>query len=362
MIPYGRQSIDKDDIKAVVNVLRSDWLTQGPSVKSFEQALADYCGAKYAVTTSNGTTGLHLAYLAAGLKKGDEVITVANTFFATIEPLLSMGAKPVFVDVDPGTYLMDVSKIEAKVTKKTKAIVPVHLFGQMVDMNGIMKIARRFKLKVIEDCAQAHGATQRWRKAGTFGNLGIYSFFPSKNLGAYGDAGALVTNNETYAMTAKKLRDHGRSGKYAHDTTGVNSRLDGIQAAVLTVKLKHLDFWVRARRGVAKQYDKLLSSAVKTPRVLAGNMHSYYVYVVEAERRDELLEYLRSKGVEAGIHYPIPLHHQKAWRNFGYPIPHLPVTEAAAEKILSLPIFPEMTNKEVREVSEIIKNFYRRKV
>ena len=343
---------------ALQSVIHDSAFISGKYVARFEEHFARYCGVRHCVGLSSGTDALEIAYAAIGIKKGDEVITVANTFFATIEPLLLIGAKPVFVDVDPDTHLIDVSKIAAKVTKKTKAIVPVHLFGQMADMKAIMKVARRFKLKVIEDCAQAHGALQHGKRAGAFGDIGTYSFYPGKNLGAFGDAGCIVTNNPKYAAFAEKFRDHGRSGKYTHDIAGANARMDGIQGAVLEVKLRRLNAWVAERRAIAKKYNALLPSTVKKPRELKWNKHSYHLYVIETDRRDALLNYLKSRGIEAGIHYPVPLHKQKACVKLGCRKSRLPVTECAARRVLSLPLFPEMKNGEVKSIVGTVIDFF----
>lgn len=352
------RSIKAEIDEAMARVIDDSAFILGKYTESFEEQFARYCGVKYCVGLNSGTDGLHIAYRALGIGPGDEVITVANTFFATTEPLSHLGARPVFVDIDPQTYLIDVQKIEAAITKQTKAIVPVHLYGQMADMTAIMAVAKKHHFKAIEDCAQAHGATHHSKVAGTLGDIGVYSFYPGKNLGAYGDAGCIVTNSQELANKVRKLRDHGRMSKYEHETFGYSSRMDGLQAAVLAVKLRHLDLWTDKRRVVAKHYTTLLPQKLKKPIEAQGNRHVYHLYTVEVDRREEVVSRLRHEGIEVGIHYPIPLHRQPVYRSVGFGQSQLPKTESVADRILSLPLFPELTEDEVsfivNKVSEVL--------
>ncbi len=360
LVNVRRQNIkiQKEINSAIKRVINDSAFILGKYTEEFEKNFARYCGVKYCIGVSSGTDALLLSYLALGIKNLDEIISVPNTAFPTTEPLGLIGAKPVFVDVNPKTYLMDPEKIVPKITRKTKAIVPVHLYGQIADMEKIMRIARKFKLKVIEDCAQAHGAEYKGKKAGTFGDLGIYSFYPGKNLGALGDAGCIVTNNRQYADFCRKFRDHGRATKYEHEFEGCNARMSGIQASVLSVKLKHLDLWVKKRRVVAEKYNRLLPENIKKPFEERHNKHAYHQYVIETDFRDKLLNFLRSKGIKGGIHYPIPLHKQKAYEHLHTRKGSLPVSEKASRRILSLPIFPEITDKEVKFVASTVKSFF----
>lgn len=344
------QSIKEEIDEAIANVIGDSAFILGKYTDQFEQDFADYCGAKYCVGLNSGTDGLHLAYHTLGIGKGDEVIAPSKTFFATTEPLHHLGGRPVFVDIDPNTYLIDPKKIEPAITKKTKAIVAVHLYGQMADMTKIAKIAREYRLKLIEDAAQAHGAEHRGKKAGLYGDIGVYSFYPGKNLGAYGDAGAVVTNKKEYADLVRKLRDHGRTSKYEHDTPAHSFRMDGLQAAILSVKLRHLEDWIARRRQLAALYNKLLPKKLKKPVEAKGNRHVYHLYTIEVENRDRVIKYLKDQGIEAGIHYPIPLHLQPAYRHLSRV--SLPITEGVASRTISLPLFPEMTEDAVRYVVE----------
>lgn len=346
------QSIKGEIDEAIARVIGDSAFILGKYTAAFEQSFADYCGVKYCVGLNSGTDGLHLAYRVLGIGPGDEVMTVANTFFATTEPLYHLGAKPVFVDIDRQTYLIDTAAIESKITKKTKAIVPVHLYGQMANMTQIRALARKYHLKVIEDCAQAHGATHRGKKAGSLGDIGVYSFYPGKNLGAYGDAGCIITNNQALANTVRKLRDHGRMSKYEHELFGYSSRVDGLQAAILTVKLRHLDRWTDRRRSIAKRYTALLPGTLKKPIEAEGNRHVYHLYTVEVDRRAAIANRLRHEGIEVGIHYPRPLHQQPAYQSYGFQHGLLPITETVADRILSLPLFPEMTEDEIKFIAK----------
>ena len=336
----------------------------GPALAEFEEAFARYCGVKHAIGVANGTDALLLALKAFGIGPGDEVITAVNTFIATAEAIVHAGATPVFVDCDPQTYNINVKQLEAKITPRTKAIIPVHLYGQPADMDPILELAKNRGLYVIEDAAQAHGATYRGRKAGSMSQIACFSFYPAKNLGAYGDAGAVVTNDDAIALTVRKLRDHGGVEKYQHDLVGYNSRLDTLQAAVLLVKLKYLDAWNRRRQENAQLYDALLAEVpgIVTPNVLEGATHVYHLYVIRVERgsRDELQRFLRERGVHTGVHYPRPLHLTPAFGYLGYRMGDFPVAERYASQILSLPMYPELTREQIEYVVECIDEYARR--
>jgi dTDP-4-amino-4,6-dideoxygalactose transaminase len=331
----------------------------GPEVTAFEAEFAAFCGSPHCVGMSSGTDALRFAMMAVGLKPGDEVITVANTFIATTETITQAGGKPVFVDIDPATCTIDVNRIEEKITPGTRAILPVHLYGQPADMDPIMEIARRHNLAVIEDACQAHGALYKGRKAGAIGAVGCFSFYPGKNLGAFGDAGAAVTADEGIAAQMRMLREHGQSRKYYHDTEGYTARLDAIQAAVLRLKLKRLDAWTRARRENAKLYDRLLEGipGVGFVREAAYSQSVYHLYVILADDRDGLQNYLGEKGIGTGLHYPLPLHLQKAYAHMGLNKGDLPVTERTAERLLSLPMFAELTAEQIEYVAGSVREY-----
>jgi len=353
----------KDEVDAhVKRVMDSCRFVLGENVDSFEREFARFCGTDYAVGVANGTDALHLALLACGIGKEDEVITMPNTFIATTEAISQTGAKIVFVDIDSWTYNIDVAQIEGAINEKTKTILPVHLFGQSADMDSIMKIARKYNLKVIEDACQAHGAEYRSRKAGSIGDAGCFSFYPSKNLAAFGDGGMVITDGNKIAQKIKMLRDHGQMKKYEHLVEGYNSRLDEIQAAILRVKLKRLDEQNKLRRKNAWIYNELLKDVdeVVTPFEAEYGKHVYHLYVIRTEKRDELQEYLKSNGIGTGLHYPIPLHLQKAYEYLGYKEGDFPVAEECAKQILSLPMFPELTPKEIEKVASEIKTFFAR--
>jgi dTDP-4-amino-4,6-dideoxygalactose transaminase len=351
----------KDEVSAgVQQVMDSCRFVLGENVNSFEKEFASFCGTEYAVGVANGTDALRLALLVCGIEKGDEVITVPNTFIATAEAISQTGAKIVFVDINSSTYNIDVFRIEGAINEKTKAIVPVHLFGQPADMNPIMKIARKYNLKVIEDACQAHGAEYKGKKVGSIGDAGCFSFYPSKNLAAFGDGGLVVSNGNKIAYKMKMLRDHGQIKKYEHLLEGYNSRLDEMQAAILRVKLKRLDEWNKLRRKNASIYNHLLEDVdeVVMPSEAEYAKHVYHLYVIRTHRRDELQDWLKSKGVGTGLHYPIPVHLQKAYEYLGYKEGDFPVTEDCAKQILSLPMFPELTQKEIEKVVTEIKRFF----
>jgi dTDP-4-amino-4,6-dideoxygalactose transaminase len=341
---------------AINAVIDKNSFVSGPQVKGFEEAFADYSQVTHAVGCSSGTSALHLALLACGVKAGDEVILPSHTFIATAEAVSHIGAVPVFIDIDENTFNIDPEKIEQSVTDRTSAIIAVHLYGQCANMTAISALAKKHKLKLIEDAAQAHGATYDGRPVGSWGDVSCFSFYPGKNLGAFGDAGALITNNDEIAETVCVLRDHGRKSKYEHLCVGYNYRLDSIQAAVLSVKLKYLPEWTEQRRQLAALYDQLLkNSAIKAPYVDPLAKHVYHLYVVKTDRRDELREYLQKNGVASGIHYPIPLHLQPAYQSLHYQQGDLPVTEQVANEILSLPLFPGQTTEQIQYAAELVK-------
>jgi len=342
---------------ALEEVLASAHLFLGPNTQAFESEYAQATGARYCAALSNGTDALHLALRAAGIGKGDEVITVSHTFIATIEAIVQAGAQPVLVDIDPRTYTIDVNQIEARITPKTRAIIPVHLYGRMCDMPAIEEIARRHDLVVIEDASQAQGARDaRGRGAGSIGQLGTWSFYYAKNLGAYGEAGAITTSDPRLDQKVKLLRSHGESVRYQHEVLGYNARPDELQAAVLRIKLRYLEEWNRKRRQHAASYHALLADArVGLPELLTGGEHVYHQFVIRCADRDAVLERLRANGTGAAIHYPIPVHLQPACAFLGYSQGDLPHTEQAAREILSLPMYPELTSAQIEYVASQVK-------
>lgn len=342
--------------EAIQRVIESSAFAGGPFVAEFEAAFASYCGCKYAIGVGNGTEALWLALLAKGIGPGDEVITSPMTFMATAEAITYCGATPVFVDIDPVTYTMNPARLEEVITSRTKAIIPVHLFGQTADMDPILEVARKHGLLVIEDAAQAHGAEYKGRKAGSIGDVGSFSFYPGKNLGAFGEAGALVTNDAQLAESIRVLRDHGQVRKYHHTMVGWNGRMDGIQGAVLSIKLRQLDQTNERRRAHAAQYDRALRDieGIVTPRESAQNRHVYHVYAIRVRDRNELIQALAERGVGSGIHYPVPVHLQEAYRSLGYMRGAFPVAEQCADEFLSLPMYPELTEEQVNLVVEAV--------
>jgi dTDP-4-amino-4,6-dideoxygalactose transaminase len=336
---------------AVLRAIDSAQFVLGPEVSAFEERFASYCDVRHCLAVNSGTSALHLALLAAGVGPGDEVITVSMTFVATTAAILYSGARPVFVDVDPVTWTMNPSLIEAAITPRTKAILPVHLHGLMADMDAIMEIARRHNLVVIEDAAQAHGAEYKGRRAGSIGDLGCFSFYPGKNLGAYGEGGAVVTNQPELARRISLLRDWGQESKYNHVVPGYNYRMDGIQGAVLNVKMNYIEAWTEARRSVASYYDQLLvKHRCRRPTPPSHSRHVYHVYAVGLARRDEAQKALQAAGIGVGIHYPVPVHLQKAYANLGYGAGDFPVTELLANEFLSVPIYAELRSEQVSKV------------
>ncbi|ADL08332.1 DegT/DnrJ/EryC1/StrS family aminotransferase [Thermosediminibacter oceani] len=352
----------KEEIKNVLlAAVESGQYIMGPNVKVFEQEIASYLGVKHAIAVANGTDALVMTLDALRIGPGDEVITSPYTFFASAECISRVGAKPVFTDIDADTLNMNPEEIEKKITEKTKAIIPVHIFGQAADIERIMAIAEKYGLHVIEDACQAIGAEINGRKLGTIGKAGCFSFFPTKNLGAYGDGGLVVTNDDDLAEKIKLLRVHGSRVKYFHTIIGYNSRLDEIQAAILRVKLKHIDAWNEARRQKAKLYNELLQNTpVKTPGVKDEKSHVYHLYTILAPERDELKKYLEQKGIPTGIYYPLPLHLQEAYKNLGYKKGDLPVAEETCEKNLSLPLYPELPEKHIKYIADAIIEYYKK--
>lgn len=361
MIPFvdlRRQYLElKSDIDAAVQrVLDTGQFVLGPEVEGFEKDFAAMHAADAGVAMNSGTSALHLALLAAGVGPGDEVITVPFTFVATTAAIGYTGATPVFVDINPETFTMDVTQIEKAITKKTKAIVPVHLYGQAADMDPILSIASRHGLIVIEDACQAHAAQYKGRPVGAIGDAGCFSFYPGKNLGAYGEGGMVTTNREDFAKTMRMLRDWGAEKKYHHVLKGYNYRMEGMQGAILRVKLRHLAAWTRARREHAAAYQKLLvNSGVQTPIEAPYSTHVYHVYAVRTTDRASLQRVLQSHGVASGIHYPIPVHLQPAYAELGHGVGSFPESERAANEVLSLPMFPELTPTQIEQVCMAVR-------
>ncbi len=350
------RSIKGEVLAAVEGVFEQMQLFLGPQSEQFEQAFADYCQCQYGVGLSNGTDALTLALRACNIGSGDEVITVSNTFIATIEAIAQVGATPVFVDIDAETYTMDWRQLEGVLTERTRAIIPVHLFGHPVAMQPVLDIARRYGLRVIEDASQAHGAKYQGQRVGSFGDIGCFSLYCSKNLGAYGEAGICVTNNDMLAETMRLLRDHGSRQRYQHEVLGVNARLDEVQAAILNVKLPYLERWNELRHQHAQSYTELLEGYVEqVPVERPWAKHVYYAYVVQIREREHFRESLAQEGIATGIHYPTPVHLQPACAAYGYTRGSLPVTEAAAERIVSLPMYPELADEQVERVARTIK-------
>ncbi len=353
------QSIKPEIETAIRRVLDHAQFIQGPEVESFEAVFAAACGAPYAVGVASGTAALHLTLSAWGIGPGDEVITTPHTFIATAEVICEVGARPVFVDIDPITYNINPHKIEEAITDCTRVLMPVHLYGQPADMPAIMKIARRHHLRVIEDAAQAHGATYNNQHVGLWGEAGAFSFYPAKNIGAYGDAGMVITRDAALAEHLQMIRNHGRKEKYVHTRHGFAARLDALQAAILAVKLAWLETWVARRRQIAGIYrDRLVDLPLTLPRELNRVRHVYHQFVIRADRRDALKTYLKDHGVGTGIHYPIPLHLQPALQHLGYQKGSFPVTEAVVDTILSLPIYPELTSEQIDTIVAAIRGFY----
>jgi dTDP-4-amino-4,6-dideoxygalactose transaminase len=351
----------KQEIDQVLQTVISETaFIGGQHLKSFEEAFARFCGVKHCIGVGNGTDALFIALKTLGVGTGDEVITVANSFIATSEAITQTGARVVFVDSDPKTYNIDIAGIEEKITPRTKAIIPVHLYGQPVDMDPILALAKKYNVKIVEDCAQAHGAVYKGRTIGSLGDMACFSFYPGKNLGAYGDAGAIVTSDDSLAKKARMFANHGRIGKYDHEMEGINSRLDGLQAAVLTVKLRHLEAWSEARRKNAYLYNEhLKGSDLVTPVEIPEVKAVYHLYIVRTKKelRSGLQDHLKSKGISTGIHYPIALPNLKAYAYLNHSKNDFPEATRASEEILSLPLYPELTESQIRFISEAIREF-----
>jgi len=343
---------------AIARVLESSEFALGSEVAAFEEEFAGYCQARFAVAVNSGTSALHLALLAAGVGPGDEVITVPFTFVATVAAICYTGARPVLVDINPQSYTMDVTQIESAITKQTKVILPVHLYGQPADMDPIMDLARGYGLAVVEDAAQAHGAEYKGRRVGSIGDLGCFSFYPGKNLGGYGEGGMLVTNNPQYARVTRMLRDWGQESKYDHVLKGYNYRMDGLQGAILRVKLRHLETWTEARRANARLYNQLLSdNGVITPCEMPYARHVYHLYAVRAQRRNGLQERLLKDGIQTGVHYPISVHMQKAYADLGYRAGDFPCSEQVASEVLSLPMYAELSSTQRQAIVESVRRW-----
>lgn len=351
--------LKEEILSGISQVLDGMHLFLGENVQAFEKEFADFCGVKHGIGVSDGTSALQVILRALEIGPGAEVITVPNTFIATVEAIALTGAKPVLVDIDPKTCLMDLDQIEARITPQTKALLPVHLYGQMVNMERLREMADRHGLKIIEDACQAHGAEYNGRQAASLGDAAAYSFYFSKNLGGYGEGGFVSTNDDEIARRVRMIRDHGSERKYCHDLVGMNARLDELQAVVLRIKLRHLAEWNEARRRHAALYNKLLVSLPMTTPVEADHArHVYHLYVIRAPQRDALQGYLKGRGIFTGIHYPIPVHLQQAFAWLGYKAGDFPETEMAVGEILSLPMFAELRDAEVTRIVETIQEFY----
>lgn len=358
-LPAQIRSIRGNLDAAIARSLDNCSFCLGPDVLQFEKNFAQSIGAKHCIGFNSGTSALHVAMLLLGIGPGDEVITTPYTFVATSWAISYVGAKPVYVDIDDATMNLDPGLIERAITPRTKAVMPVHLYGQPFDLDPVLAICRKHKLPLVEDTAQAHLAKYKGKIVGTFGGMSCFSFYPGKNLGACGEGGALLTDNDRFAARARALREHGSTVRYYHDEVGFNYRMEGIQGAVLGVKLPHLADWTKKRRAVAHRYHELLKDTpLQLPREAGYAESAYHVYVVRHPRRDELKAHLEANGVGCALHYPLPLHLQKCYANLGYKAGDLPVAEKAARECLSLPIFPELTEAQIRRVAEVIKQFF----
>jgi dTDP-4-amino-4,6-dideoxygalactose transaminase len=347
----------KSEIDAAIShVLETSQFVLGSEVAAFEEAFAEYCGAKFAVAVNSGTSALHLSLLAAGIVEGDEVITVPYTFVATVASIRYAGARPVFVDIDPATFNIDVRAIERAITPRTKAIMPVHLFGHPADMDPILDIARRHNLTVIEDAAQAHGAEYKGRRVGAIGQLGCFSFYPGKNLGAYGEGGAIVTNHAGHAQSLRLLRNWGMEERYKHIVRGYNYRMEGIQGAILRVKLKYLEQWTDARRAHGAAYNRLLAgSGAVTPQVMPYARHVFHVYALRLANRSRVQDALTAAGVASAVYYPICIHMLDAHKDLGYSPGEFPVAEQMCHEELSLPVYPELTDDQIEKIAAVVR-------
>lgn len=350
----------KEEIREAINeVIESSAFIGGSYLKQFETNFARFCEVDNCIGVGNGTDAIFIALKSLGIGQDDEVITAANSFIATSEAITLTGARVVFCDVDENTYNLDTDLIEDRITEKTRAIVPVHLYGQPVDMDKVMKIAKKHGLLVVEDCAQAHGARYRGKRVGTFGNIGCFSFYPGKNLGAYGDAGAIITNNKPLADKMRMFANHGRSEKYNHELEGINSRLDGMQAAILNIKLHHLEDWLKRRNDNARLYNSKLENTkeVITPIIPDEWDHVFHLYVVRVKKREEIMVYLKQNDISVGVHYPIALPNLEAYKYLGYKPEDFPIASKLQNEILSLPMFPELTEEKIEYITSKINLF-----
>ena len=360
-VPFVDLKVQYESLKpeldaAISEVIGATAFISGRYAEAFEKSFAKYIGTEHCVAVANGTDALEIALLALGIGNGDEVIVPANTFFATAEAVSNIGAIPVFVDCDPSSYNIDVGKIEDKITDRTTVIIPVHLYGRPAEMEDIMALARKHELKVIEDCAQSHGADHNGRRTGTFGHIASFSFYPGKNLGAYGDAGAIVTNDAAAAERARLIANHGQPEKYRHTLIGRNSRMDGIQAAVLSVKLPHLDDWIAARRRHAELYNELLSDTdISLPATPENLRHVYHLYVIRVEERDRVAGTLKEAGIDTGLHYPIALPFLEVYSEMGHQPADFPVAHGQMGELLSLPMYAELRPEQIHHVCDTLK-------
>lgn len=361
-LPAQIRGIRKEIDAALARTLDHCSFCLGPDVVQFEKDFAQYCGAKHGIGFNSGTSALHVALKLLNIGQGDEVITTPSTFVATTWAISYVNAKPVFVDVDDATFNINPALIERAITPRTKAVLPVHLYGQPFDIDAVLEICRKHRLPLVEDACQSHGAKYKGKTIGTFGEMSCYSFYPGKNLGSCGEGGALVTNNDAFAARARSLREHGSTTRYYHDEVGFNYRMEGFQGAVLGVKLKYLNQWTQARQRVAKRYTELLADTpLQLPTQPAWAESVWHLYVVRHARRDELKKFLEDNGVGCAIHYPIPLHLQKAYADLGHKPGDFPVAEKSARECLSLPIYPELTDQQINRVASVIKDFFTNK-
>jgi dTDP-4-amino-4,6-dideoxygalactose transaminase len=360
-LPAQLRGIRPELDAAIARTLDQCSFCLGPDVAQFEKDFASYVGAEHCVGFNSGTSALHVAMLLLGIGRGDEVITTPFTFVATSWAISYVGARPVYVDVDDATFNLDPGRVERAITPRTKALMPVHLYGHPFDIDPLRELCRKHKLPLVEDAAQAHGALYRGKMIGTFGDISCFSFYPGKNLGACGEGGALVTNNAAFAARARALREHGSTQRYYHDEVGFNYRMEGIQGAVLGVKLRHLPAWTQRRRAIARRYQELLADTpLQLPRQAGYAESAWHLYVVRHPRRDDLKKHLEANGVGCALHYPLPLHLQKCYADLGYKAGDFPVAEKAARECLSLPIYAELTDAQIDRVAQVIKEFFRR--
>lgn len=352
-VNYKALKVELDPV--IKRVIEETCFINGEDNKLFDEEFALYCGTKYSIGVGSGSVALDFAVEALGIKSGDEVICPTHTFTATAEAIVHQGAIPVFVDVDEDTHNIDPKLIEGKITHRTKAIIPVHMYGNPVDMDPLIKIAKKYKLKIIEDCAQAHGALYHGKKVGTLGDVACFSFFPAKNLGCFGDGGSIVTNNKKIAQKIQLLKDHGRFNKYNHQEIGYGGRLDNFQAAILRVKLKHLDSWNKKRRKIAEIYNDKLKNKYIIPKIPQGCTSVYYVYTLRSKKRDQIIAKLKENGISVGIYYPVPLHLQKAYQYLNYKKGDFPITEKICREIFSIPMFPELNEIQINKIIKCLQ-------